>query len=66
LKDHTGCDDLLTLRITYAESGEAFQEGDLKKVKYFMPKYDATALGHLILEACGEGGKIWVAPPSMN
>ena len=60
LRDKTGHDDSLALRLTYAESGEAFAKGDLKKIKYFMPKYNAVSLVELMLEACG--GEQWVAP----
>ena len=49
LSDSTGHDDLPSFRLVYAESGEAFQKGDLKAVKYFMPKFNAAQLAFLIL-----------------
>ena len=60
LRDKTGHDDMLVLSLTYAESGEAFAKSDLKKIKHFMPKYNAVSLAELMLEDCG--GKKWVAP----
>lgn len=63
LPNNDGQDDLLVLKVTYAESGDAYNNGDLKTIKYFTPKYHAIPLAQLILEACAHGGKTWVAPP---
>lgn len=51
LRDIAGCNNVLSMKITYAESSEALTKRDFKQMKFWMYKKEAVGLGEFILEA---------------
>lgn len=56
LPDSTGRKDIMSFTLTYAESEEALNRGELKKQKFWMYKTEAIPTGQCFIEAGKEFG----------
>lgn len=57
LTDISGRNDVVSLKITYAETPEDLAERDFKQIKFWMNKDDALGLGQFITESAQRRGE---------